>query len=210
MTEDEYLEFIETTEERYEFYDGWVRPLSKLIRAVPVDMAGGSEDHALLTANCIGAARDATRGKDCRVYSPDLHVKAKDDARWTFPDVTIVCGPSEKDDRKKEAVNNPAVIIEILSPTTERYDRTSKFEKYTRIESLQHYVLVESDRPAVQVLTRKTPGEGGTWGMDYWLGRDAVVKLHNIDAELPLSTIYENLEFDAEAEAAGQVQPPED
>lgn len=206
MTEDEYLEFIETTDERYEFYDGWVRPLSKLIRAVPEGMAGGSEDHALLIANSIVAAHRSVEGKDCRVYSSDLHVKAKNDARWTFPDVSIVCGPSEKDERKKEAVNNPTVILEVLSPTTERYDRTSKFEKYTRIESLRHYVLIESDRPAIQVLTR---AEAGAWKMEYHLGRDAVARLHDIGADLPLRTIYENLEFDAEAEAAGQVPPPE-
>ena len=183
MTEDEFLDFVCTTDEKYEFYDGWVRPLTKLIGAVPQGMAGGSENHALIGANVIVAAALALRNSDCRVYNSDLYVKAKSDARWSFPDTSIVCGPSEKDVRKKEALNNPCVIIEVLSPTTEAFDRSKKFEKYARIEALRHYVLVETSRPAVQVLTR---GEDGEWMMRYYNGRADNAELSTLGVALDL------------------------
>jgi Uma2 family endonuclease len=189
MTEAEYLEFEEASEEKHEFYDGFVRPLSRII-----GMAGGSEPHSLSASNLLVALAMGLRGKPCRVYGSDLQVKPRNDTRYSYPDVSVVCEDPEYDPNVsgRRAINNPILIVEVLSPSTEGYDRGIKFERYRKIESLQEYVIVDSRRPLVQSIYRD--GKGG-WSIAFANGLDETVVFRSVGVEVPMREIYRNVEL---------------
>src|SRR4051812_35896014 len=104
-------------------------------------MAGGTPEHAALAAAAIGLLFVQLRGSNCRTYDADLRVRTPSGLA-TYPDITVICGPSERHEDDPQAVINPALIIEVLSRSTEDYDEGDKFEHYKTIASLQQYVLV--------------------------------------------------------------------
>jgi Uma2 family endonuclease len=106
-------------------------------------MAGGSPEHSLIIANVIGEVRNGLKGKSCRVYDSNLRVRIQRRAIYTYPNATIICGPVEfgEDDPRQQTALNPRVIIEVLSPNTEAYDR-GKLERYREIDDFEEYVLV--------------------------------------------------------------------
>src|SRR5215203_5528676 len=128
----EYLRAEETAVEKHEFHDGEI-----------LAMSGGSPAHSLIATNAGREIGNRLKGKPCRVYNSDLRVAVAASARFVYPDLTIVCGGLEfhPDDAKRHTVTNPRVLIEVLSPTTEAYDRGDKFAQYREIPSFQEYVL---------------------------------------------------------------------
>ncbi|MEA2238263.1 MAG: hypothetical protein QOC81_2987 [Thermoanaerobaculia bacterium] len=122
-------------------------------------MAGGTPEHAALAAAAIGLLFAQLRGGNCRVYDADLRVRTPSGLA-TYPDVTIICGPSERDENDPQAVTNPTLIIEVLSRTTEKYDSGDKFEHYKTLSSLKQYVLLSHRERSVEVWTR---GDGAQW-----------------------------------------------
>ena len=168
-----YLEVERKSDVRHEFIDGDI-----------LAMSGGTPRHALLIANVTGVARSALRGP-CRAYSSDLRVRVPETARATYADVTVVCGPIETHPEDPDAVTNPSVLVEVLSPTTERDDRGEKFAQYRKLPSLRDYVLVAQEHRRVEHFRR---AEGGAWTL-VERGPGERVEL-SIGASLDVDEIY--------------------
>ena len=139
----EYLARERETELKHEWLDGEI-----------FAMAGGSPEHARLIAAVTHALSSLVNPARCRVYTAELKIRIAPSGLATYPDVTVVCGPLQLDREDPHAIVNPTVLVEVLSPTTEAYDRGEKWAHYRRIESLQAYVLVEQFRPRIEVYER--------------------------------------------------------
>jgi len=157
-------------------------------------MAGGSARHSLITANIGGEVRQRLKGKPCRAYESNLRLGVLATGLRCYPDLSVYCGPLRFDpeDESGETATNPTLLFEVLSKSTEGYDRGLKAENYRRIESLRAYVLVSQVNAHVEVYERQA---GGHWLLRDANGLDAVLKLPAIDIELPLSEIYADIEF---------------
>ncbi len=145
-----YAEYVATEargEVRHEFLDGCAYA-----------MAGGTPEHAALAAAIAGELRNALRGKSCRVFSSDLRVRVSKTGLTTYPDLSVVCGKLETAPEDPHALLNPVVLIEVLSESTEAYDRGAKASHYRRIESLAEYVLVSQSEPLIEVHRRNERG----------------------------------------------------
>jgi Uma2 family endonuclease len=119
-----------------------------------------------------------------------------------YPDATVICGRPvlDRSDPHQETVINPRVIVEVLSPSTESYDRRDKFDSYRQIDSMGEYVLVSQDTPRIEVLRRQADG---SWAITVFSGMDATATLQSIEVELPLNEAYAGVEFPAQGEASG-------
>lgn len=146
-TKAEYVAFEASSNVKHELLGGQIYA-----------MAGGSPDHAALTAAIGGLLFRQLQGGRCRVHSADQRVCVLATGLTTYPDLTIVCGPRELDPEDKHAVTNPTVVVEVLSPSTEAYDRGEKLEHYQRVASIQHVVLVAQGEARVDVITREGDG----------------------------------------------------
>jgi Uma2 family endonuclease len=154
-------------------------------------MAGASEEHNTIAANIVRGLGNQFQGRPYRVYVSDMRVRVSPAGLYSYPDVVAVCGPREFADAHHDTLVNPTVIFEILSPSTEAYDRGEKFAQYWRLASLTDYVLVAQDRARVEHFTR----QGDGWFVTAESALDDALHLASIDAVLPLSAIYENVEF---------------
>ena len=144
----EYLALEAQSEDRLEFLDGLVYA-----------MAGGTPKHARLAAEMIAELRDALRPKGCAVYSSDLKLRIDATNRSTYADVVVICGPEQRATIDPNAVTNPTIIVEVLSPSTEAADRGEKWRHYRHLSSLREYVLVSQGEPYIEVFRR----EGDEW-----------------------------------------------
>lgn len=180
----EYLEFEDAAERKHEFHDGQI-----------LAMSGGSPEHALITASALRAIGNRLEGKPCRVYSSDLKIGLLSTSRVYYPDGTIVCGPLEfhPDDPRRQLATNPRVIVEVLSPTTEAYDRGEKFRDYRTLPSFAEYVLISQVAPIVETFVRQADG---SWLIAAaYTGLDATASIRSIQVEIKLSDIYANVTF---------------
>ncbi|HEY0349211.1 MAG TPA: Uma2 family endonuclease [Pyrinomonadaceae bacterium] len=179
ITAEQYLELERTSEIRHEFLDGLVYA-----------MAGESPDHSTICFNLASAIGAQIRDKPCRGFSPNMKVRAGIGGLYAYPDLMIVCGEANFHDEHGDVLLNPAVIFEVLSPSTEKYDRGEKFRRYrTEIESLQDYVLVSQDQFRVEHHHREADG---AWSQTEAIGRDGAVVLKSIDCMIPLTEVYRN------------------
>jgi Uma2 family endonuclease len=144
----EYLEFEATSEQRHEFIDGAIR-----------EMDGSPPEHSRLAAAIGAELGNALAGKRCAVYSCNLRLRIEATNRSTYADVVVICGPEITSSIDPDAVVNPTVIVEVLSPSTEASDRGAKWRHYQRLDSLREYVLVSLDEPCVEVFRR----DGDEW-----------------------------------------------
>jgi Uma2 family endonuclease len=137
--------------------------------------------------------RAALRGRSCRVYPSNLRVKVPNQPPYRYPDLTALCGtPRYEMIGGLDALTNPALIVEVLSPTTEAYDRGDKFTHYKSIESFAEYVLVAQHRPHV---THYVKGEGGAWHYEELNELDGSLRLGTLGCRLELREVYEGVEF---------------
>ena len=180
LTPEEYLAIEREAEFKSEYYKGEV-----------FAFAGASLRHNLISANILANVHAQLRGGPCSAFPSDMRITIPQTPHYTYADVVVVCGQPELDDDFKDNLLNPMVIVEVLSPATESYDRGKKFESYQRIASLMEYVLVTQDRPRVEQFLRQTDGR--------WLysetSAQGIIKLTSIDCELSLNDIYEKVEF---------------
>jgi len=183
LTPLEYLSLENAAEHKYEYRAGRIRM-----------MAGGSLNHSKIFGNLYVALHNRLRGKPCQPFDSNLRVRVPQRRLFTYPDISVICGQVELDptDKSNGTVLNPTLLVEVLSPSTERYDRGRKFDHYDFIDSLQQYVLVAQEWPSVQVLTR---GAGKTWIIETFSGLEAVAKFRSIDVEVPLAEIYAGVDF---------------
>ena len=178
LTPEQYLAIERAAETKSEYFRGEMFALS-----------GASRRHNLLVANLIAQLQPVVRPLGCQVYPSDLRVKITPLGKYTYPDVIVTCGEEAFEDAHTDTLLNPTVIFEILSDSTERYDRGAKFLHYRKLESLRAYVLVSQDAPLVEVYTRQ---EGGFWRYDAYEG-DAVVTLDPPGARFSLADLYEGI-----------------
>lgn len=159
-----------------------------------VCMPGGTEPHALVTANIGRSIGNRTERGPCRVYSPDLRIGIPRRTCHVYPDVPVVSGPAEfgARDLGNRTVTNPRLVVEVVSPSTEAYDRGAKFQRYTLVDSLQEYVLGSQDQSRARSYFGRPDG---TWTFSYATGVEAGLLLRSLDIDLPLSTVYTNVTF---------------
>lgn len=181
MSPEEYLAMERDSETKHEYLDGEVYA-----------MTGASENHNMIQLNIGTSLRTQVRGRSCRVYPSDMRVKVRRTGLYTYPDLSVVCGQRELEEDEFYTLVNPSVIIEILSPSTERYDRGKKFAHYKMIESLQEYLLVAQDAVSVEHYMRPTEGH---WRAVTYVDLDAVITLSSIGCTLRLADIYEDIEL---------------
>lgn len=163
---------------------------SELIDGRIVAMSGASERHNLIVVNIVSTLAQQLRGRSCKVYPSDMRVKVSATNLYTYPDISALCGEARFDDEHKDTLVNPTIIIEVLSQSTEAYDRGLKFEHYRRIESLVEYVLVAQDRIHVDCHRR---GKDGQWALEEAGESRGVIKLHTVDCDLSLTDVYDKV-----------------
>ncbi len=156
-------------------------------------MAGGSPKHSLIGANFVREAGNALKGKPCAVFNSDLRVRIQPTGLYTYPDASIVCGELKFDDDQQDTIVNPTVIVEVLSDSTEKYDRGRKAVHYRQIASMQELVLIAQDYSHVERFTRQADGN--------WLFQEekvltACFHLPSLGISLALAEIYRNVQFD--------------
>lgn len=156
-------------------------------------MVGGSLRHAKIITNLVNVFSELLTDKDADVLSQALRVRVDAADLYTYPDVIIVCGSPVLEDAHNDTLMNPTVIIEVLSPSTEAYDRGQKFGYYRQIPSLQEYVLVAQHQPLIDHFLRQ---ESGSWVIRNGCERiDQVLKLQTLELEVPLRRIYHRIDF---------------
>lgn len=158
------------------------------------DMSGGTDTHSLITANVTIAIGSRLRGKSCTLYESNMRLKISATGLRTYPDASVYCSPLQfdPDDPHRTTALNPTVVVEVLSPSTELYDRGFKSLNYRRVDSLKAYVLVAHDQPRAELYVRQ--GDG-TWSLRDSNGLDASIALDMIDVSLPLAEVYYRVEF---------------
>ena len=162
-------------------------------------MTGASRRHNLIAASVIRELGNRLKGRPCEVYPSDMRVQVnwRHLRRFFYPDVTVVCGEPRFADEHVDTLLNPTVIIEVLSASTENYDRGEKFASYRRLPSLQVYALISQDRVSVECYERA----GDMWTFRELTDLDDSLALKAIDVEIPLREVYDRIEFeDEEAE----------
>jgi Uma2 family endonuclease len=185
---DEFLVWLEKQEEKYEFFGG-------RIHQHIVAMAGGTDGHNTIEVNVVTALRNRLRGSGCRPYGSNQLVKNVERGEAFFPDATIICGPMTSERHGTlGAATNPAAVLEVLSPSTERYDRYRKLDSYQSMPSVREVILVLTDKHRVERYIRKTDG----WRFEATIGLGSVTKVFDLD--IPMSEIYEDVELPSESE----------
>ena len=154
-------------------------------------MAGGSEEHNLIALNVGAELRNQLKGRPCRVYASDMkvHIAAADVG--AYPDVMVICGEREFHDGRRDVVTNPTLIVEVLSDSTEAYDRGDRFRYYRSLPSLQAYLLLSQDRMQAELFLRRPDG---TWSLSTYQESSESIPLPVIEAELSLAEVYDKVE----------------
>ena len=181
MTAAEYLTQERAASYRSEFFNGEM-----------FAMAGGSLNHSRIAKNVIRQLGNQLATSPCEPFTSDLRVVCPT-GLMTYPDVSVICGDPAFEDGRKDSILNPTLLVEVLSQTTERYDRSKKFDNYRTIESLREYVLIAQDEPMIQTFSRN---DDGTWTLRVANALDQRIPLTSIDCELRLADIYDRVDFD--------------
>ena len=179
-TPQEYLALERQAEFKSEYLDGII-----------VAMAGGRREHNLIAINLASETRSQLKGRPCEVFVSDMRVLVSQTGLYTYPDVVVVCGEALFLDDHRDTLLNPTVIVEVLSPMTESYDRGKKSGHYRRLPSLREYILVAQDEVFVERYLR----QGDVWELTDLDHLDDTLSLVSIDCHVPLREIYARIEF---------------
>ncbi len=178
-TAEDYLAQERSSPYKSEFHDGQIYA-----------MTGASREHNLITVNIAGELRSQLKQRPCEAYVNDMRVKAAQAHGYHYPDVAIVCGAPQFEDGQFDTLLNPSVLIEVLSPSTEAYDRGAKFTHYRKIPSLREYLLVAQDQPSIEHYVRQSDD---AWLLTEAVGLEAVVPLDSVGCALSLREIYDKV-----------------
>lgn len=176
-----FLDEERSAKEKHELHNGHV-----------VAMAGASLAHNEIVANVLGNIKTYLKGKSCRIYASDLRIAVPTADSFTYPDATIVCGNPEMLDNQLDTITNPSVIFEMMSPSTEQYDRGAKFFYYMQMPSLKEYILISSTSYFSQTAVKQLDG---SWKFLEVTGVESSLPLRTIDHMIPFQEIYENVKF---------------
>jgi len=180
LTVAEYLAIERQAEFKSEFFDGEM-----------FAMAGASRHHNIVNENLSGELFSRLKGGPCRTLSRDQRLKIDRTGLYCYPDLVIVCGPPEYAAEDPDTLVNPLVVVEVLSDSTERYDRTTKFRHYQQLPSVQEYILVAQDEPLCERFYRRD----NEWVVDSFVGLDATLELKSLLVQVPLAEIYAGVKF---------------
>lgn len=153
-------------------------------------MTGASRPHNLVVSNLVRALGNALAARPCEVYSQSMRVRLQSARAYVYPDVVVACGAPRFEDGETDTLLNPTLVVEVLSPTTERYDRGRKADAYRAVPSLHEYVLVAQDAPRVEVYRR---GADGAWSCHVAAAPDDTVELASVGCVLRLADAYERV-----------------
>jgi Uma2 family endonuclease len=180
-TPEEYLEIERRAERKSEYFQGGM-----------FAMSGASRPHVLIVANLVRELGNWLDTWPCEVYSNDMRLRVAPNGLYTYPDVMVAYGEPQFADDQSDTLLNPVLIVEVLSESTAAYDRGRKFEQYRTLPSLREYVLVAQDAPRIEQFT---PQPDGHWLHAETSGRDASIYLASIDCVLPLTRIYNKVNW---------------
>jgi Uma2 family endonuclease len=155
-------------------------------------MSGGSFRQSVIRMNLSRELSATLKGRPCVACDSDLRIKVIASGLYTYPDASVICEPIEFDDDQRDTVLNPVLLVEVLSPSTEAYDRGKKFEHYRRIPSLREYLLVSQDAPHIEHFQRN---EDQTWTLTEVAGLEAIITLPTLGVQLPLREIFDKVDF---------------
>ena len=182
LTIAEYQQLERDTETKFEYHDGTV-----------YSMAGGTIEHGLIVGNIFGELKFALRhkGTDCTVTNSEvkLHVLASN--KFLYPDCMVICGKIKTSEKDENSVTNPSVIIEVLSESTENYDRGAKFHAYRSIKSVQEYILIDQYRASVEIFSKK----GDLWKIEQLQGMEKTLVITSLGISISMKDIYESIDF---------------
>lgn len=181
FTEQEYLTLERGSEIKCEYFFGEIYAMS-----------GASENHNLIVTNIVAELRYQLKGRPCKVYSNDMRVKVNQSGLYTYPDVVALCGKALFDDKRQDNLLNPTVIVEVLSKSTEYYDRGLKFINSRKIESLQDYILVSQNRTLIEHYSRQADNKWLFYTKD---SLEDSIEIPSIECTIALSEVYDKVEF---------------
>ncbi|MEG4345088.1 Uma2 family endonuclease [Microcoleus sp. A003_D6] len=182
FTPEEYFAWEEQQLERHELIDGRVYAMS-----------GGTQNHSAIAINFLLLIRPHLRGNQCRVFNSDLKVNILNTRNYTYPDLSVTCDP--RDNSSPQYITYPCLIVEVLSDSTEAYDRGKKFDKYRRNPNLVDYVLVSSDEMAIDIYHKN---DAGDWLILSYRSGDRV-ELRSIGLSLAIEQFYEEIVFEQQS-----------
>jgi len=184
VTPTEYLSRERAAETKSEYLNGEILP-----------MVGASREHNVIAGNIYALLWNQLRNRDdCEVYGSDMRVKVSPTGLYAYPDVVAVCGEPQFEDDEFDTLLNPTVIVEVLSESTEAYDRGEKFAHYRRLESLSDYLLVAQDRSRVEHFTRNADDQ---WLLSDAAGPEQIIAVASLGCTLRLSEVYHKVNLPA-------------
>jgi Uma2 family endonuclease len=181
LSSERYLELDRAAISRSEYYKGRM-----------FAMSGGTYAHACAIANLTGELHAALKKTPCQVLSNDMRIRLAPDGLYTYPDIAVVCGEPRFADEQRDTLLNPALIIEVLSPSTEACDRGFKAAQYRSLPSLEEYGLVSQAEPRIEVFRRQV---GGDWLLVEYAGRQAIGRFASVNCEVALADVYYRIDF---------------
>jgi len=181
LTEAEYLEQERRADFKSEFFAGEM-----------FAMAGGTRAHSLIAVNLARELSTSLKGRPCVVFNTDLRIKVEATGLFTYPDASVVCGQQRFLDELADTLLNPAVIVEVLSDSTEAYDRGKKFEHYRQITTLREYLVISQKEARVELFSKGTDGQ---WSLREAAGLNATIQFPSLQVTIALAEIYANVEF---------------
>jgi Uma2 family endonuclease len=179
LTANDYLAWERQQETRHEYLEGQI-----------FAMTGASRAHNMLCANILASLHGQLRGKPCEIYVNDMRVKVSETGMYTYPDLVAACGEPRFEDQAVDTLLNPVLIIEVLSDSTERYDRGAKFTHYRSVVSLKEYLLVSQNEPRVEHYVRQP---GNHWLLTEYQEMQDRIDLNSLASCLSLAEVYERI-----------------
>ncbi|MBW3596218.1 MAG: Uma2 family endonuclease [Planctomycetes bacterium] len=181
LTPAEYLDIERRSELKHEYFAGEM-----------FAMTGASKEHNLIAGNVFASLHQQLKRRPCMAFQNDMRVKIDETGLYTYPDVAAVCGKAEFEDAAVDTLLNPTLLVEVLSDSTEGYDRGKKFEHYRKIPSFCEYLVIAQDRVHVEQHVRQ---DNGQWLLSEFHGADDVVELTSIGYKLSLTDVYDKVEL---------------
>ena len=181
LTEAEYLELERAALCKSEFYQGEM-----------FAMSGGKPQHSLIATNLAREFGNRLRDRTCVAYNTDLRLKIEATGLYTYPDLSVICGPLRFAEGTDDTVVNPTVIVEVLSDSTEGYDRGTKFEHYRQIPTLQEYLLVSQKAPRIEQFIRQADGD---WLLKQAAGMEKGLELPSLGIVISLAKVFAQVSF---------------
>ena len=180
LTIAEYLAFEAQADLRHEYHLGEI-----------FAMAGGTRNHSILGTNVLTELNLLGRKKGCTTFNGDMRIRIDAENRFLYPEASVVCGPVQASELDPDSITNPVLIVEVLSESTEAYDRGEKFRLYRKLPSLQEYVLISQDRALVEVFTHKADN---IWEMRAYAELAETIALNSLNAKIAMTDVYRNVE----------------